>query len=143
MAHLELDPRLLSPPGVLALEEVAEELLLEQHAIVRVEVRPVLDPVDLEPLLSRRRAREALEVAARMQTLPSPVGRGEERHLDLRPVGHARAPVLVAGQRVLDAVLVEVATVGAELFFGERRRPGYRAAVHTRAIASRAQAVLN
>src|SRR5206468_5828438 len=55
MADLEQDPGLLRPSRVLALQEVAEELLLERHAVVCVEVRPVLDAVDFEPLLVRRR----------------------------------------------------------------------------------------
>src|SRR5439155_25205805 len=109
MTHLELDSRLLLPPGVFAFQEMAEELLLERDAIVRVEVRPVLDAVDLEPFQLGRRAHEPLEVAPRVEPLPAPVGRREERNADLRPVRHPRAPVLVAGQRVLPAVLVEVA----------------------------------
>ena len=51
MAHLEEDRRLRRPPGGLALEEVAEEALLQTHPVVRVEVRPVLHAVHLEPLL--------------------------------------------------------------------------------------------
>src|SRR5262245_18422334 len=74
MAHLQQHFRLPAPAGVLALEEVAEELLLQLQAIVRVEMRPVLDDVALEPFLLRRGAYEALEVAARMQALPAPVG---------------------------------------------------------------------
>src|SRR4030095_10000927 len=53
MAHLQQHARLLRPARVLALEEVAEELLLQRPAVVRVEVRPVLDAVHLEPLLPR------------------------------------------------------------------------------------------
>src|SRR5262249_28044424 len=61
-------------------------------------------------------------VAARMETLAAPVPGGEERHRHFRPVGHARAPVLVAGELISPAVLVEVAAVCAELFFGQGRR---------------------
>src|SRR5262249_28978957 len=135
--------RLLLPPRVLALEEVAEELLLETHAIVGVEVRPVLDAMHLEPFLLRRRAYEAFEVAARMEPLPAPVGRREERHLHLRPVGHARAPVLVAGQRVPPAILVEVAAVAAELLLGHGRGARDPVAVHPAPVALRAAAVLD
>src|SRR5262245_17739597 len=74
MAHLQQNLRLLAPAAVLALEEVAEELLLQLQSVVRIEVRPVLDAVALEPFLVRSGAHEALEVAARMQALPTPVG---------------------------------------------------------------------
>ena len=143
MAHLEQHLRLLRPARVLALEEVAEEALLEAHAIVRVEVGPVLDPVDLEPFLLRGRAHEALEVAARMQPLTAPVRRREERHRDPGPVGQARAPVLVRGQRVLEARLVEVAAAGAQLLLGQGGRPGDPVAGHPAPVAARAAAVLH
>src|SRR5438876_6971827 len=77
MTHLEHDRRLILPPGVFALEEVAEEPFLEAHAVVRVEVRPVLDSVHLEPFLLRGCANEPFEVAAWVQALASPVRRGE------------------------------------------------------------------
>src|SRR5207245_3818459 len=100
MTHLEHDRRLILPPGVSALEEVAEEPFLEAHAIVRVEVRPVLDSVHLEPFLLRGCANEPFEVAAWVQALASPVRRGEQRRPDLRPVGPARAPVLIPRPRL-------------------------------------------
>ena len=103
----------------------------------------MLDAVNLEPFLPGRRAHEALEVAPRMQALPAPVPRREERDGDLRPVGHARAPVLVAGQRVLPAVVVEVAAVAAELFLGQGRWARDPVSVHPAPIAARSAAVLN
>src|SRR5262249_10736363 len=81
VTNLEQHPGLLRPPGVLALQEVPEEFLLEGHAVIRVEVRPVLDAVHLEPLLVRFGAHEPLEVAAWVQPLPAPVRRREQRHL--------------------------------------------------------------
>jgi hypothetical protein len=74
VAHLQQHLGLLAPAGVLTLEEMAEELLLQLQAVVRVEMRPVLDAVALEPFLLRRGAHEAFEVAARMQALAAPVG---------------------------------------------------------------------
>src|SRR5262249_30841695 len=71
MADLELDARLLRPAGVLALEEVAEEAPLQPLAVARVEVLPVRAAVGLEPLVTRGRLHEALEVAARVQPLPA------------------------------------------------------------------------
>ena len=47
-----------------------EEPLLQVEAVVRIEMRPVLDAVHLEPFLLRRGAHEAFEIAARMQALP-------------------------------------------------------------------------
>src|SRR5207248_3789351 len=85
-ADLQEHARLVPPPRVFAFEEVPEEPLLQPYAVVGIEMRPVLEAVHLEPLLLRCRAHEALEVAARVQTLAAPVGGGEERHLDLRKV---------------------------------------------------------
>ena len=82
MAHVELHLRLLVPAVLLALEEIAEEALLQADAVVGVIMRPVLDAVHLEPFLFRRGAEEALEIAARMQRLAAPVRRREERHFD-------------------------------------------------------------
>ena len=109
----------MSQPFVFALEEVVEEAQLELAAVVGVEVRPVLDSVRLEPLLLRRGAGEALEVAARMQALAAPVGGGEERDDDLVPVRRAVAVVLVV-ERVREDLVAEVAAVGGELLVGER-----------------------
>src|SRR4051812_47551109 len=73
MPHLELHAWLLRPIA-LALEEVVEKLQLKLTSIVRIEVRPVLDAVRLEPFLLRCSAHEAFEVAARMQPLSAPIG---------------------------------------------------------------------
>src|SRR6266571_7003128 len=73
VADLQQHLRLLLPAGVLALEEMPEELLLQSDAVVGVEVRPVLEAVAFEPLLLRGRPHEALEVAARVQALAGPV----------------------------------------------------------------------
>src|SRR6185369_6465585 len=88
--HLELDAGSAFPVS-LALEEMIEEAKLKLAPIIGVEVRPVLDAVDLEPLLFRRGAHEALEVAARMQPLPAPVRRGEKRRGELGRAGAASA----------------------------------------------------
>src|SRR5215471_2044986 len=102
---------------------MSEELLLQADAIIGIEVRPVLDAVHLEPLLLRGGAHETLEIAARMQALAAPVGGGEERRLDLAPVGHARAPVRVGVELARDAVFVEIAAVLPELLLGQRLGP--------------------
>ncbi len=44
-----------------------------------------------------------------MQALAAPVGGREQRHLDLRPVRHARLPEVGGVELVAEAVLVEVA----------------------------------
>jgi hypothetical protein len=51
MTNVELHPRLLVPAVVLAFEEMAEEFLLKGDAVVGVVVRPMLDAVNLKPLL--------------------------------------------------------------------------------------------
>ena len=53
MADLQLDARLPSPAGVLALEEMAEETLLQVEAVVGVEMRPMGVAMHLEPFLLR------------------------------------------------------------------------------------------
>jgi len=45
VAHLQPHRRLAVPAVRLALEEVAEEALLDLHAVVGIEVRPVLEAV--------------------------------------------------------------------------------------------------
>src|ERR1017187_10725418 len=84
MTNVELHPRLLVPAVLLALEEVAEELLLQPDAIVGVIMRPMLDAVHFQPFLFRCRAEEALEIAARVQRLPAPIRGREPRDLHLR-----------------------------------------------------------
>src|SRR5439155_235959 len=123
VADLEHDLRLRLPPGLLALQEVAEELLLKRHAVVRVEVGPVLDAVHLEPLLLRRRAHEPAEDAAVVTEVAIVIGgalpdadRGEMRRLERRDlplvhrvVGNPVQPDLAVapwlGGRPLDAVI--------------------------------------
>src|SRR5262249_32150680 len=53
MTNLQQHSRLLAPTGVLALEEEVEELALQLAAVVRIEVRPVLDAVRFEPFVFR------------------------------------------------------------------------------------------
>ncbi|MNC84840.1 hypothetical protein D3C83_04080 [compost metagenome] len=75
VAHLQRDARLPVPAVLPALEKIIEKALLQLHAVIGVERRPVRAAVRLQPLLLRRGARVALEIAARMQALPAPVGR--------------------------------------------------------------------
>ena len=86
-AHLQADARFVAPAVRLVLEEVPEEPLLQPETVVGVVLGPVLDPVDLEPLFGRGRLGEGLEVAPAVETLAAPVRGGQERHLDLGPVG--------------------------------------------------------
>src|SRR5262252_5408683 len=85
---------------VLAVQEMVEEAQLQLAAIVGVEMGPVLDAVYLEPFVLRGRAHKAFEIAARMQRLAAPIGRRQQRRLDLGPNRRARAVVRgVAGVR--------------------------------------------
>src|SRR3974390_3779121 len=74
MTDLQLQLRLARPAGVLAFEEMPEEALLQIDTVVRVEMRPVLDAMHLEPFLLGRRAHETLEITARVQALAAPIG---------------------------------------------------------------------
>ena len=102
----------------------------------------MLDAVDFEPFLFRRRAEEALEIAARMQRLAAPIGGREQRHLDLRPIGRHRL-VEVVVERMREVGLAEIVAVGAHLFFGERLRSRHPVAIHAAAMALGPQPVLH
>ena len=69
------------------MEEVIEEALLQVAAVIGVEMCPVLDAMRFEPFLFGCGANEALEIAARMQTLAAPIGRRKERHGDFDQSG--------------------------------------------------------
>src|SRR6185312_16696720 len=110
MAQLELHTRLLVPAGVLAFEEMAEEALLQAHAVIGIELGPMLDAMRLEPFLRRCGAHEALEIAARMEALAAPIGGGEKRRGDLRPHRRARLVIIIV-ERVGENLVAENAAV--------------------------------
>ena len=56
-----------SQPLSIALQEVIEKPFLQTDSVVGVELGPVLEAVDLQPLLARRGPHETLHVAAQMQ----------------------------------------------------------------------------
>src|SRR5205807_74217 len=91
VAYLQQHAGLPVETVLLAVQEVIEEAQLKAAPIVRVEMRPVLDPVRLEPLLLTGCAHETLEIPARMQALAAPVG--PERADDAAVRGHAAVPV--------------------------------------------------
>ena len=107
VADVERHRRRLLPAVVEALQEVIEEALLQRRGRSRREQRPVRVAVDLEPLLLGRALGEAVEVAARMDALPAPVGAGEQGHRDLGEIGRARAVPGVV-ERMLLQLVVEV-----------------------------------
>ena len=144
MAHLEQHLRLLLPAGVLALEEVAEEPLLQLDAVVGVEVGPVLDAVHLEPfLLRRRRARSPRNCRAGAAPARPSWRRRAAGTLTFDQSGMRDCQYSSVASGLCEAVLVEVAPVGAELLLGQRRRPGHPVAVHPAPVAARAPAVLH
>ena len=53
MPHLQQDSRLLLEAVVLSMQEMIEKPQLQLAPVVRVEVRPVLDAMNFEPLLLR------------------------------------------------------------------------------------------
>jgi hypothetical protein len=95
VSHLQEHARLPAETVVLAVQEMIEEAQLKLAPIIRVEMRPVLDPVHLEPLLLTGRAHETLEIAAGMQALAAPIGRRQERRPDSRPNRRARTVVCI------------------------------------------------
>src|SRR5262245_25487934 len=142
VAYLELHLRLAVPAVLLALQEMVEETLLQEAAVVRVEMGPVLDAVRFQPLLLRGGANESLEVAARMQPLSAPVGGGQERRDDLLPDRRAVAVILIV-QRVSEDVIAEVAAVLREFGIRQGLVAAHRLTGDARARAAPAQPVLD
>ncbi len=124
------------------MQEMVEELELQLAAVVRVEMRPVLDAVRLQPFLLGGRAHEALEIAARMQRLAAPVGGREHGRRHLVPDRRAR-PMIVVVERMLANVAAEVAAVLGELSLAQCLRPADELAVHAAPAAALARAVLH
>src|SRR6266571_3051611 len=142
MADVEQYAGLLVPAVVDALQEAIEEALLQLHPVVGVEGRPVRAAVDFEPFLSGSRAHEAFEVAARMQSLPAPVRRREQRHLDLRKIGGA-LPVIRPVERARENLRPHVLPIFRELLRGQRFRTADELAGDAALRAALALAVLH
>ena len=142
MAHLQLHRRLLCPAGVVAFEEAAEEPLLQVEAVVRIEVRPMLDAVHFKPFVLGCGAHEAFEIAARMQALPAPIGGREQGHFHLVPVRHTRLPELVGVELARQTILVKIAPILAEFLFRQSLRSRHPVAGHAALEAPRAAPVL-
>src|SRR5204862_1465163 len=114
MAHLQQHARLFAPAGVLAFEEKIEELALQLAAVVRVKMSPVLNAVRFEPLFFRRGPHEPFEVAARVQTVTTPVGGREQRRGGLVPLRRAALVILVV-ERMRANFSAEIAAVFRKL----------------------------
>ena len=141
--HLQAHARLPVPAVFPAVQEMIEEGELQLAAVVRIEVRPVLQAVRLEPFLLGGRAHEAFEVAARVQALPAPVGGRKKGHPYLRPDGRALLVILVV-EGVLADFIAKVAAIARQLCLRQcARRPAHQAAVHTAAPAALAGPVLH
>ena len=141
MAHVELHGRLLVPAVGRALEKMIEKALLQFHTVVGVERCPMRAAVRLQPLLRGRGAQVALEIAARMQALPAPVGSRQERHRHLREIGSALA-IVVGQQRALEQLGPHVLAVGDEFFFREGLRAAHQFAGDAAFRSALAHAVL-
>src|SRR6266536_1033211 len=105
-------------------------------------MRPVLDAVRLEPFVARSCANEPFEIAARMQSLSAPVRRREQRHRDLVPLRRTRL-VIVIIERMRTDFGAEIATVPGKLLVAQSLRPADELAVHARALAALARAILH
>src|SRR5258707_1626306 len=84
----------------------------------------MLEPVDGEPLLLRRRLEEALEVAARMQRLSAPVRGRQKRHLHPGPVRKHRLVVSVV-HGMGEIGLSEIDTIAPLRLIGKSFRTRY------------------
>ncbi len=93
---------------------MAEEALLQRHAIVGVEFSPVFAAMHLQPLLPGGRAYKALDIAAQVQTVATPVRRRQQRHID--PIPQRRALcVIVVHQRPGQNVGAKITAVCRQL----------------------------
>ncbi len=104
-----------------------EELLLQLLAVLGVEQREVGVAVHLQPFLLGAGAQVALEVAARMQAHAAPIGRGEQRRLDILERRQPRLVVIVE-QPVAQCVAVAIGAVLFQLFVGQGVGTGDRLA---------------
>src|SRR5258708_38842135 len=69
VAYLQQDPGMSVETVVLAVQAIIEEAQLVAAPVIRGEMRPVLDPVHLEPLLTARGVHDTLEITSWMQSL--------------------------------------------------------------------------
>src|SRR5437016_11662883 len=83
--NLQPNSGLIGPAVSDAFQTVVEETLLQQTPVIRVEVSPVLEAVQLEPLVRRCRADKSLDIPAQVQPLTPPISCGEERYRHFRP----------------------------------------------------------
>ncbi len=92
------------------------------RSLVGVKLGPVLEAMDLEPLLFRRRTNETLKVATQVEALPAPIGGREQGYGNFGPIGHARLPIVGIVERIIVAVVVKVPAIGAKLLLAQRCR---------------------
>src|SRR5271156_5545148 len=142
MTNLKLNPRLVAPAVRVTLEIKIEKPALQFAAIIRVKMRPMLEPVAFEPLLFRGRPDKPLEIAARMQSLPAPVRRRQKRHRDLAPVGRARSVIIIV-KGMGENLITEARPVTCELFVGQGLVATDQLAAHRAARPSFAETKLN
>src|SRR5258708_27015057 len=142
VAPLQLHARLVLPAVVLALEEGIEKALLQLDAVIGIEMGPMLEAVRFQPLVLRSRTHEALEIAARVQTLPAPVRRRQKRHADLVPDRRARL-VIVVVERMRADLVAKIAAIGVELAVRKRFVAAHGLARDAALRTARAEAVLN
>ena len=103
---------------------MVEEALLQTHAVVGIELGPVLQTVDLEPLLRRGSLDETLDVAAKVSAGSTPVARRQEGHRDPVEVRGAHS-VEVVEERMGANVCPVVRAVRLQLVVGERLGAGH------------------
>src|SRR5688572_27505490 len=110
MTDLKEDLRLILPVAFAAFQEMVEKAQLQLAAVIRIEMRPVLEAMRFEVFVLAFTSDKPLKIPARMQPLPAPVGGGEERHGDLVPYRRAALVVLVV-ERMGEDLVAEVGAV--------------------------------
>ena len=142
MAHLQPYLRLVLPFGHIAFEETREKPLLQGKAVIGVIMGPMFDTMHFQPFVLGSRAQIALKITARMQALPTPVGRRQQWHGDFREIRGATGIEFIF-QLVLDHIGIDITAVRAQFLVGQRVRTRYPIAIHTRAVTALAKPVLH
>ena len=83
MTNVERDPWLFVPAGVLTLEKMPEESLLQRFAVAAIEMREVGVTVHLQPFLPGAGAHIAFKISAWVQAHAAPIARRQQGSLDL------------------------------------------------------------
>src|SRR6266478_2479363 len=140
--NLQPNSGLIGPAVIDAFQKIVEETLLQQTPVIRVEVSPVLDAVQLEPLVRRCRAAKTLDIPAQVQPLTPPISCGEKRHRHFRPYWRARLVVIVV-ERMGEDFIAEITAIPNQLLVQKVLGPADEFTSDAAARAALAESILH